>query len=112
MRGPETRLRKKMEKALKAEWPKGYFRKIHGNQYQNAGIPDLLCCVEGLFIALEVKTARGETTPIQEFELKMIRNASGYVAVVRTVQEAIDAVREAISETLSKLQKIKHTIPR
>ena len=96
MRGPETRLRKRMEKALKAEFPDCLFLKIHGNQFQNIGIPDMLCCVRGRFVALEVKTARGKVSEAQALMLKRIVRAKGAAAVVRTVDEALKAVRDAL----------------
>jgi len=96
---PETRLTRLIERALKA-LPGLWLAKIHGSGYQRAGIPDLLVCHEGRFIALEVKTESGVVSPIQEHELRTIWEAGGYSAVVRSVDDALAAVEGA-----KKLQK-------
>ena len=47
MKKPETRIVHKILAALEKEWPKSYFRKIHGSPFQHAGIPDIIGGVEG-----------------------------------------------------------------
>lgn len=32
-----------------------YFIKIHGSSFMEKGIPDLVCCINGKFIGIEVK---------------------------------------------------------
>lgn len=66
--------------------------KIHVSPQQLAGTPDILVCVDGRFVALEVKTAKGRVTPLQEKRLEDIRQAGGIAAVVRSV----DDVREVL----------------
>jgi len=51
------------------------------------GTPDILACVEGQFIALEVKTASGSTSPIQDFQLSQISGAGGVSAIVRSIDD-------------------------
>jgi hypothetical protein len=99
MRGPETRLRKKIVAALLEKYPTAYVRKIHGNAFQNVGIPDLLCCIEGHFFGLEVKRPGRErrTTPAQVIELKKIREAGGFSSVVTTPEKTLDYVRRRLS---------------
>ena len=97
MQGPETRLRKKIVEALQKRYPKGYFRKVHGNQFQNIGVPDLLCCVNGRFLGLEIKLPGKKPTPAQILELQKIAKAGGVSAVVTSVAEALDKAKE-ISE--------------
>lgn len=54
--GPETRLVKKMRDAGKAEYGSRFVSiKYHGSQYGEAGVSDLLCCLDGVFVACEVK---------------------------------------------------------
>ena len=52
-----------------------------------AGTPDILACVRGRFVALEVKTPTGRLAPIQEHQLARIKEAGGVVAVVRSLDE-------------------------
>jgi Holliday junction resolvase len=55
--------------------------------YGTAGIPDIIACVNGRFVAFEVKTASGKATKLQEATIRKILNAGGVAAVVRSVDE-------------------------
>lgn len=92
MQGPETRLRKKIQKALGEKFPGALFLKIHGGPMQNVGVPDLLCCVNGIFVGLEIKTEKGVVSLAQEIMLGRIKKAKGVSAVVRSVEEAVTVV--------------------
>lgn len=48
-----------------------------GGAFTKAGIPDLLVCYNGYFIAIEVKANHGKPELIQLVTLKKIRNAGG-----------------------------------
>ena len=61
--------------------------KTHGGYYGTAGIPDIVACVSGRFVAFEVKAEKGKTTPLQEKCLNQIREAGGVAEVVRSVAE-------------------------
>ncbi len=52
-----------------------------------AGIPDIIACVNGRFIAFEVKTPSGKATKLQEATIRKILNAGGVAAVVHSVDE-------------------------
>ena len=52
-----------------------------------AGVPDLIVCYKGKFIALEVKTDKGETTPLQYYNLREIEKAGGWGYIVRSVED-------------------------
>lgn len=65
-----------------------FFWKEHGGQFGTAGIPDIIACIKGRFVALEVKTAEGKLTLLQAITLKQIQRAGGIAAVVRSVEEA------------------------
>lgn len=56
------------------------------------GSADLVGLCDGRFIALEVKTPKGRTTPDQEQWIELVRCAGGFAAVVRSVDEARAAV--------------------
>ena len=94
MTGPETRLRKKIVKKLLEIYPRAYLRKIHGNAFQNVGIADLLCCIEGEFFALEVKMKGRHATPAQLLEGQKVKRAGGHFAVVFSVNDAVKFVEE------------------
>lgn len=47
-----------------------------------SGIPDMIACVNGYFVALELKRGEGfKATPLQEYTLEQIRNANGSATV-------------------------------
>jgi Holliday junction resolvase len=48
-----------------------------------SGIPDLICCYNGLFLAIECKAGKGKTTALQERELNSIKAAGGFTFVAR-----------------------------
>lgn len=69
-----------------------YFEKIHGGSiYQSAGIPDILACINGRFVAIEVKKPNGgEFSALQKLKLRQIEESGGIGIVARSVQEVRD----------------------
>jgi Holliday junction resolvase len=59
--------------------------KTHGGTYGTAGLPDIICCVNGRFVAFEVKTPSGKLSKIQEATIQKINNAKGKACEVRSV---------------------------
>ena len=47
-----------------------------------AGIPDIIACYNGHFVAVECKAGTNKPTPLQERELNRIMNAGGEAFVV------------------------------
>lgn len=93
MRGPETRLRKKIQDAIQHFYPSCMIFKIHGNPYQVAGIPDLVCCINGRFVGLEVKCPGKNATEIQQAVLNRISQARGISGVVHSISEALEVLQ-------------------
>ena len=60
-----------------------------------AGTPDLICCVEGRFIALEIKSPRSRTdtgrAKLQARQAEKIRKSGGEAYKVYSVEEAVEA---------------------
>ena len=77
---PEAKVKEKIKKILKEH--NVYFAMPMGTGYGNSGVPDFLCCVGGLFIAIEAKAGKGIPTALQEKNLREIRAAGGVAAVV------------------------------
>ena len=48
-----------------------------------SGIPDIIGCYKGRFIAIECKAGKGKVTALQERELIAICNAGGFTFVAR-----------------------------
>ena len=47
------------------------------NGFGRAGIPDIIGCMDGQFIAIECKAGKGKTTALQDRELNAISNHGG-----------------------------------
>lgn len=58
----------------------GWYTKIWGGGYQKSGIPDILCCVNGIMVAVEVKASNGRPSELQKLNVKRI-NKSGGIAL-------------------------------
>ena len=67
--------------------PECFAWKEHGGMYSTAGIPDIICCYHGLFIAFEVKTEKGKLTKLQEATIRKIKAAKGMAFKVTSVDE-------------------------
>ena len=61
--------------------------KEHIGMYGTAGVPDVICCLDGRFFAFEVKTPEGRLTKLQEHTIQRIKAAGGYAFVVRSVDD-------------------------
>lgn len=90
----ESDITKRILKYLKT-LPRCFCWKEHGGIYGTSGIPDIIVCLDGRFIALEVKTPKGRTTPLQDASIRKILNSGGFACVVHSVEEAKTAVEEA-----------------
>ena len=64
-----------------------WFVKIHGHGMQRPGIPDYLICLEGRFVAVELKRPGENPTPIQTLEMRAILAARGYATVAYSWQD-------------------------
>ena len=61
--------------------------KTHGGMYGTAGIPDVIICYSGKFVAFEVKTPSGKLTKLQENTMTRIKNAKGQAFKVTSAAE-------------------------
>jgi len=108
----ESQLVGQIMKAIKQAHPGAWTMKVHGSQFQTPGIPDLLVCVQGLLIGIEVKHqkraeseehARNRTTPLQQIQIQKIIDAGGMAGVALSVQEALDLISRAIERKQSAI---------
>lgn len=93
-------------KAIEHEYPSALVWKIHGDPYQPVGIPDLIICLDGRFIGIEVKHqkpgesrqhALGRVTEVQHRQLERIRTAGGTAGAATSAQEALAVIEEAVN---------------
>ena len=91
---PEKRVKTKVEAVLKNEGAYYFFPATHG--YGRSGVPDIIACVNGRFLAIECKAGGNKPTALQTREIENIRIAGG-VAVVAN-EENWDEVRLLMRE--------------
>ena len=61
---------------------RGCYRvKYHGNYFSENGTPDILACVNGYFLAIEVKAQNGKPSEFQLAKIDAIRKAGGFAYV-------------------------------
>ena len=84
---PEGRTKAQIKKWLDARdiW---YFMPV-SNGMGRHGIPDIICCWNGKFLAIECKAPgkRANTSALQEREIAAIRMAKGWAVVVDDVAQ-------------------------
>lgn len=82
----EKTITNRILKYLKAQ-PYCFAFKEHGGMYGTAGIPDIICCYNGKFIAFEVKTEKGKLSQLQEVTIQRIKDARGKAYKVTSLEE-------------------------
>lgn len=53
-----------------------------GAQFTKSGVPDILACVNGYFVGIEVKAQNGKPSELQLYNIQQIRKAGGLAYVV------------------------------
>lgn len=89
----EKTVENKIKKWLK---DKGYwFFKVHGSIYQPAGIPDILACINGKFVAVEVKRTKGGiVSALQKAQIEKIKENGGIAGVANSIEEFLEILKE------------------
>lgn len=85
----------KILKFLKAQ-PCCFAWKTHGDNFSQAGIPDIICCYFGKFVAFEVKTPKGKLSKLQEITIEKIRKAQGMAFKVTSLEEVKKILAEVV----------------
>jgi len=85
---------------------KCYCFKEHGGSYGSSGIPDIICCYRGRFVAFEVKTAKGKTTALQDINIRKINKAGGIACVVRSVDDVKNILKGLVEGNENGIQSI------
>lgn len=84
-------------KYLKAQ-PCCFVFKEHGGIYGTAGIPDIICCYRGKFVAIEVKTLTGKLSKLQKITINRINEAGGMAIKVTSLQEVKNVLEGVMPE--------------
>lgn len=103
----ETALVAQIVKAVLKEHPEALIWKIHGDYYQENGIPDLVMCIQGRFFGIEVKNegpteseqhARDRATPGQLVQIARIKRAGGVAGVALSAEEVLAMISEGLEK--------------
>ena len=96
---PEAKVKLKVRKLL--DELRVYYFFPPANGYGRAGIPDVVGCVHGQFVAVECKAGRGVLTALQERELAKIDATGGFTFVAN--ENNIDELKEKLTCLIQKL---------
>ena len=96
---PESKVKKRVREVL--DKLDIYHFMPPANGLGRAGIPDIIACMDGHFIAIECKAGSGKTTALQERELDRIHNAGGTTYIAR--ESNIDELQQLLREKASGL---------
>ncbi len=77
---PEAKVKKRVTEILK-RYNAYYFFPATGG-YGKSGVPDIICCYKGRFIAIECKAGKNEPTALQWKNLHAIQDAKGIALVI------------------------------
>lgn len=106
--GPETKLVKKMRDAGRAMYGDRLVTvKYHGSQFGESGVSDLLCVLDGVFVAVEVKApdnyggnveralAKGPTVK-QRLFVNRVLAAGGCGGFAATIEQFMEMLAHAV----------------
>ena len=96
---PESKVKKRVREMLDTLGVYHFMPPANG--FGRAGIPDIIACMDGHFIAIECKAGKGTTTALQDRELDRIHNAGGTTYIAR--ENNIDELQQRLKEKRSGL---------
>ena len=81
MSGSEKLFENKVKQFLKKKgcW---YVKYWGGGTFTKSGIPDLLICCNGYFLAVELKSSKGKVSELQNHQIEQIKKAGGIAMVL------------------------------
>jgi Holliday junction resolvase len=97
---PEAQLSREIMDYIRARG--GWAIKIHGGPLTTAGVPDIVACYRGRYLALETKMPGNKATPVQLHRMRQIRKAGGIAQVVRSKEDISKLLNELYYEDAKK----------
>ena len=91
---PEKKVKDKVVKILKEHNVYYFFPATHG--FGRSGVPDIVCCHKGCFIAIECKAGDNKTTALQDREIEGIRSAGGEALIIN--EDNVDSVIDVLTK--------------
>lgn len=90
---PEANLQRRVVSAIKRRFPSAWV--YHPCDRKRMGVPDLLICVNGRFVAVELKAAGRKPTELQRFTLDKITHAGGIAGWATDLDQVFRIVEQA-----------------
>ena len=76
-----------------------WFSKLWGGGFQKSGIPDLICCVNGVMLAVEVKASNGRPSELQKLNISRINKSNGIGVFL--YPEGFDEFKNLVKEVIN-----------
>lgn len=97
---PEAKVKKKVREVLD-ETDAYHFPPFSGG-YGRSGVPDIVACIDGIFVGIECKAGKGKLTAIQEYNLQEIERCGGIALVIN--EENVNDFKNLIARRLYEIQ--------
>jgi hypothetical protein len=98
---PEKKVKDSCVKLIKS-YDAYYFYPVMTG-FGRSGIPDIICCVSGKFLAIECKAGDNKPTALQERELQKITEAGGVSLVINEANlTMLDEILKGLTHGKSK----------
>lgn len=98
---PEKKVKDSCVKLLKSYAAYYFYPVMTG--FGRSGIPDIICCVRGHFLAIECKAGDNKTTALQDRELQKINEAGGVSLVINeTNLTMLDEILKGLTHERNK----------
>jgi Holliday junction resolvase len=91
---PEAKVKASVTAILK-EFGAYYFSPMTGG-FGRSGVPDIICCYRGFFIAIECKAGKNKPTALQEREMAKVNSAGGTAVLIN--ESNVHTVRAILKE--------------
>ena len=75
--------------------------KYFANGFTKSGIPDILACCNGRFLAIEVKAENGRPSELQLHHIEKIKQSGGYAVIVKPSQ--FEELKQLIQELKNEI---------
>jgi Holliday junction resolvase len=94
---PEKKVKTKVSKILKENGVYYFYPVTSG--YGSSGVPDIVACCNGKFLAIECKFGSNTPTALQSKNISDIRRSGGYAIVVNEIN--------CVQDTLTAIEVLK-----
>jgi len=91
---PEKRVKQKVIEVLKKFKAYYFYPSMIG--YGSSGVPDIVVCFKGRFVAIECKAGKNRPTALQQRNIDMIKKNGGIAIVVN--ESTIESVQNILNE--------------